>query len=321
MTIQQLRYIVTLDAERHFARAAEACMVSQPGLTIQLKNLEEEIGIKLFDRSKVPLKPSAVGVEIINKAKKILREVDEIRDYVINEKNKLEGTVKVGVISTLSPYLVPMFINNLKASVPKVKFIIKEASTFQLMNDVETGVLDLALMATPTGNANLKEFTIFHEPFVAYLHQDHPLVTEQFYEMRPSDQKELLLLQDEYCYNAQLLDICELKNDKQIKEQFSYDINSIETLKNLVRAKLGFAILPQLSILNEQQNPMYKPFKEPKPVREISLVVADTFSKKLLLEKMSQAIWDSLPEELQKGFKYKKIRWNDSPYFNKILKG
>ena len=319
MTIQQLKYIVTLDKERHFARAAEACMVSQPGLTIQLKNLEEEIGLKIFDRSKVPLTPTKSGVEIINKAKKILREVDSIRDFVINEKNKLIGTVKLGVISTLSPYLVPLFINNMKESMPKVNFIIKEASTFHLMNELETGTIDIALMATPTGNTNLKEFPIFHEPFVAFLHSDHPMVSKDFYELKKNDQKELLLLQDEYCYNAQLLDICELKNERKIKEQFSYDINSIETLKNLVRSRLGFAIVPQLSIINEKDTSVLKPFKDPKPVREISLVVSDTFSKKLLLEKMGKSIWNSLPEELQKGFKYRKIKWNDSLYFNKIL--
>src|SRR6187402_648659 len=116
MTIQQLKYIVALDEERHFARAAELCMVTQPGLTIQLKNLEEEIGIKIFDRNKVPLTPTLLGIEIINRAKRILREADDIRNFVINEKNTLEGEVKVGVISTLSPYLVPLFIKAMKTA-------------------------------------------------------------------------------------------------------------------------------------------------------------------------------------------------------------
>ena len=118
MTIQQLKYIVALDEERHFARAAEVCMVTQPGLTIQLKNLEEEIGIKLFDRTKVPLKPTDLGVVIINRARKILREVDEIRDFVIQEKNILNGEVRMGVIGTLSPYLIPLFIQSMSRVTP-----------------------------------------------------------------------------------------------------------------------------------------------------------------------------------------------------------
>lgn len=321
MTIQQLRYIAALDDERHFARAAEVSMVSQPGLTIQLKNLEEEIGIKIFDRAKVPLKPTPLGIEIIARAKKILREVDEIRDFIITEKNTLEGEIKLGVISTLSPYLVPLFIKTMKDKAPKVHFIIKEASTVQLMQDLETGAIDIALMATPTGNQNLIEHIVFNEPFVAYLHPKHPMINDSHYEMLPSDKTELLLLQKEYCYNAQLLEICDIKDNNKIKEQFTYDISSIETLKNMVRAQLGIAIIPELSIANEGDKAFFKPLKEPRPVREISLVVTDTFSRKKLLEIVSKSIWDCLPISMKENFNYRKVKWNDSPYFIKAIKG
>jgi LysR family hydrogen peroxide-inducible transcriptional activator len=315
MTIQQLKYIVALDEERHFSRAAELCMISQPGLTTQLKNLEEEIGIKIFDRTKVPLTPTKLGQEIIHRAKKILRETNEIRDFVINEKNKMEGELKIGVISTLSPYLIPEFIKAMRQAAPKVNFIIREGYTGQLMTEVENGTLDVAIMSTPTGKTNLVEHPIFKEPFVAYLHPDHPMAGEEFYKMQAKDKPELLLLHHEYCFNAQLLDICNIKEPGKIKEQFQYDITSIDTLKHLVRAQLGFAIVPLLSVSNEKDKTLFKPFKDPKPVREISFVVADTFSKKLLLETMNQAIWNCLPKELKKDFSYKKIRWNDSPYF------
>lgn len=317
MTVQQLRYIVTLDQERHFARAAGLCSVTQPGLTIQLKNLEEEIGVKIFDRSRVPLKPTAIGEEIIAKARKVLREIDSIQNLVVNKKNDLQGTLKVGVISTLSPYLVPLFIRQLEQAVPKMKFIIKEASTADLISNLETGRLDVALMATPTGSPYLKEFPVFQEPFVAYLHSGHPGLKEKYYHLREQDKFELLLLQEEYCYNAQLLDICN-KNKKKINETFSYDINSIEMLKNLVRASLGFAIVPWLSVMNELQEGYCKSFKEPIPVREISLVVSDFFSRKLVLEKISEAIWECLPKPLTVDKKYKRIKWNDSPYFMKM---
>lgn len=319
MTIQQLKYIVALDEQRHFARAAEVCMVTQPGLTIQLKNLEEEIGIKIFDRNKVPLTPTLLGIEIINRAKKILREADDIRDFVINQKNTLEGEVKVGVISTLSPYLIPLFIKAMKVATPKMQFTIKEAYTGHLIQGLETGALDIAIMATPTGSPHLIEHPVFKEPFLAYLNEKHPMAEALYYEMQPSDKPELLLLQDEFCYNAQLLDICGIKDPGKIKEQFLFDISSIETLKNLVRAELGFAIIPELSIINEPNSGLFKPFKEPKPVREISLVVSDTFSKKLLLEKMNESIWSCLPDSLKQNFAYRRIRWNDSPYFIKAM--
>lgn len=207
----------------------------------------------------------------------------------------------------------------MKIATPKMKFSIREGHTGQLIHDLESGTLDIAIMATPTGNPHLIEHPIFQEPFVAYLNETHPKVKESHYELQPDDKTELLLLHHEYCYNAQLLDICGIKNPEKIKEQFSYDINSIETLKNLVRAQLGFAIIPELSINNEIDQSLFKPFKEPKPVREISLVVSDTFSKKLLLEKMNEAIWNCLPSSLQQNFAYRKIRWNDSPYFIKSV--
>ncbi|MFT3796033.1 LysR substrate-binding domain-containing protein [Flavobacterium sp.] len=235
------------------------------------------------------------------------------------KKIRSKGEVKVGVISTLSPYLIPLFIKAMKESTPKMQFKIKEAYTAHLIHGLETGEIDVAIMATPTGSAHLIEHPVFQEPFLAYLNSHHPMADAAFYEMQPGDKAELLLLQNEYCYNAQLLDICGLKNPGKIKEQFHYDINSIETLKNLVRAELGFAILPELSVINEAHSEMFKPFKEPKPVREISLVVSDSFSKKLLLEKMNEAIWNCLPESLRQNFAYRKIRWNDSPYFIKAV--
>jgi len=218
------------------------------------------------------------------------------------------------VVSTLSPYLVPLFIDALEKETPKVEYIIKEASTVQLMKDLETGALDVALMATPTGNENLLEFPVFYEPFVAYLHPTHAQAKNEFYKLSDQDKFGLLLLNSEYCYNAQLLDICSIPR-KKVNIRSAYEIASIETLKNMVRANLGFAIVPWLSATNEPKTSVIKSFKDPQPVREISLVVADTFTKKLLLEKMKSTIWHVLPDTLKGKMKYKKIKWDDSPYF------
>ena len=318
MTIQQLKYIVALNEYRHFARAAEECSVTQPGLTIQLKNLEEEIGIKIFDRTKVPLKPTPAGADIIERAKKLLREADAIRDYVINKKDDLTGKVTIGVISTLSPYLMPLFIKDISRLVPHVQFTIIEGGTGHLMHYLETGAIDIALMATPTGSTGLREYPVFNEPFVAYLNENHPMVKAGYYELTEADRRDLLLLQTEYCYNAQMLNICGLKEPGLNTGNIKYEINSIETLKNLVRAGAGFALLPQLSVENDA-HALFRPFKDFPPVREISLVVADTFNRKLLLEKISESLWDCLPKSLKDNKQYKRINWNDSPYFIKAV--
>ncbi len=321
MTLQQLRYIVTLEMERHFARAAEKCMVTQPGLTIQLKKLEEEIGIKIFDRSKVPLEPTPLGVDIVEKAKKILREVDTVRDFVIEQKNILKGKMYIGVVATLSPYLIPLCLKNFQRTLPEVEFIISENSTVGLMKALEAGEIDIAMMATPTGNKNLKEFPVFNEPFMAYLPLTDQHTKDPSYILHEHNRKELLILEGEFCYNSQLLDICSLDTSNSLNN-YSYEINSIETLKNMVREGYGFAIVPWLSTLNEStpDKAICKPFQDPQPIREISLVTSDTFSKKLLLEKMNQTIWESLPDALKLLTKYRKVRWDDSPYFSGQLK-
>lgn len=321
MTLQQLRYIVALDEYRHFAKAAEVCMVTQPGLTIQLKNLEEELGIKIFDRDKVPLKPTQAGREIIRRARKTLHEADGIRDFVIGQKDNLEGVVTIGVISTLSPYLIPQFMKAVKDKAPKMQFVIREMNTGQLIESLLTGAIDTTLMATPTGHPLLKEHVVFNEPFVALLDESHGMAGDKLYAIKPGDAQNLLLLRQEYCFNAQLLDICGIGNSNEFMgNQFTYDISSVETLKNMVRAGLGFAIVPELSLANDA-GLQYKRFAEPAPSREISLVVSDNFTRKLLLEKMKEAIWDSLPESLKEGKRYRRIQWNDSPYFINAVSG
>ncbi|MEL7123368.1 MAG: LysR substrate-binding domain-containing protein [Bacteroidota bacterium] len=320
MTIQQLKYVITLNEERHFARAAERCMVSQPGLTIQLKKFEEEIGIKIFDRSKVPLKPTALGEEIIEKAKKVVKETDEIRDFIISKKNELKGTIKIGIVSTLSPYLIPLCLSELQKATPDIHYIINEASTVDLIKTIDTGELDIAIMATPTGEKHLREFPIFEEPFVAYLGKNHPQAMGNQYKLDDDDVNSLILLESEFCYNSQLLNICQLESSKATPK-FSYQINSIESLKRMVKADFGFAILPWLSTNGEKDDDtaVAVPFEAPIPVREISLVTSDTFSKKLLIKKISKVVYDCLPDALKLKTKHKKIRWNDSPYFIKSI--
>lgn len=319
MTLQQLRYIVALDDERHFARAADACMVTQPGLTIQLKNLEEEIGIRIFDRSKVPLIPTQAGVEIILRARRILSESAALRDYVITEKNHLEGTVTLGVIPTLAPYLIPPFLKAVRQHTPKMQYVVREMGTGELLQSLRAGKIDIALMATPTGIADFREHRVFEEPFLAYLNPSHSMAGAPSYTLRPADKAELLLLETEFCYNAQLLDICGLASPGQKKPSYSFEARSIETLKHLVRADMGFAIVPQLSV-GDDESPYFKPFEGTQPAREISLVTSDTFARKKLLEAISETLWACLPDAIRTQSAYRKIRWNDSPYFHESVK-
>ncbi|HAA20535.1 MAG TPA: hydrogen peroxide-inducible genes activator [Cytophagales bacterium] len=320
MTIRQLRYIVVLDQEKHFAKAAEKCSITQPGLTTQLKKLEEEIGLKIFDRSKVPLKPTPLGKEIITMAQKALHDVDAIRDFVVSQKNQLKGTITLGVVATLAPYLIPLCLREMQKALPQVKLVIREATTYDLMKELELGEIDIAILATPCGNPYFKEYPIFEEPFLACLPTLHVQSNKTHYRLEPKDIDKLLILAGEYCYNSQLLKICDL-HAKRAPRKFEYEINTIESLKNMIKSQHGFAIIPWLSEWDKEisKKVVCIPFEDPQPVREISLVTTDTFSKKMILEKINQAIWESLPKKLKESNSYRKIRWDDSPYWKKAV--
>lgn len=318
MTIQQLKYIVALDKERHFGRAAESCLVSQPGLTLQLKSFEEEIGIKIFDRSVQPIQPTIQGEVIINRAKKILHDVESLRMHIIEEKSDLTTPCKVGIISTLGPYLVPLLLPELKQSLPKTKIQIIEMSTYGLMMSLEDGSIDIAIMATPTGDIHLREFPVFNEHFVAYLPDHWKPSKSALFRIQEKEKNKLLLLKEEYCYNSQLLDICSLRKPPLVNDQIDYEVHSVEALKQMVRQGMGFTILPELAVQHEPQK-HWQVFQEPRPVREISLVVSENFYRTQLLEKFQQAILSSLPKDLSDNKKFKRIQWNDSPYFKAIL--
>lgn len=319
MTLQQLRYIVALDDERHFGRAAERCAVSQPGLTIQLKKLEEAIGIQIFNRSTTPLSPTGKGKEIIDKARVILEDVDAIRNFIVDSKNELAGTFKLGIVSTLAPYLIPLIMKPLRTALPAIRFEIVEKSTVDLINSLQQGTLDIALMATPTGRDRLREFPVFYEEFIGYFHPTlKPSATNIQVDML--DLENLLLLQEEYCYNSQLLAICDLKSPVTQERSFHFGVSSITTLKNLVRAKAGFAFIPSLATIHETNDAYLLRFPEPRPVREISLVVSKNFTKTAALEKMKESIWNALPPSLRQGTTFTKIRWDDAPYFRQKTK-
>lgn len=319
MNLQQLKYIVELNRVQHFAKAAEICNVSQPALTIQLKKLEEEIGIRIFDRTKSPVEPTTLGKALIEKAEKILKQVEDIRTFIIDKKDVLEGKVIVGIIPTLSPYLIPICLRSLQNALPKVKFHIREASTVYLVKELENGNIDVAVMATPTGNKLLREFPVFNEKFVSIIHPESTLHNSPHIEINDEFKKELLLLRDEYCYNSQLLDICQIKQTNPNKDFLKYDITSIETLKNLAKQNFGYAIVPELSVDNNTDSNYLMPFPSPQPSREISLVVHENYHKKQIVEKMNKVIHDSLPSFITDDSPLRKIRWDDSPYFRKMI--
>ncbi|MCU0430467.1 MAG: LysR substrate-binding domain-containing protein [Cytophagaceae bacterium] len=308
MTLQQLEYIIALDNHRNFVKAAESCYVTQPTLTMLVQKLEEEIGIKLFDRNTKPVQPTPAGIEIIKRARIILREVNELKAFVRNEQEQLEGSFTLGVIPTLAPYLIPLFIKQFVKSFPDTHLQIKEMQTEQINEGLLKGTLDLGLLATPLDIQYLREIPLFQEPLVLYLPEKHELQSRKEITQSQLDLNEMLMLEVGHCLREQTLSICSAKK-KARNNGFEYEVGSLETIKELVKQGIGYSLVPELSILKETNAKHLKRLKSPEPAREISLVVHQNFTREVLIEKLHACILQSVPKQFKQSIKTKKIRW------------
>lgn len=309
MTLQQLEYIVALDTHRHFVNAAESCFVTQPTLTLQIKKLETEMGTQIFDRSKHPIEPTKIGTTIIESARQILRGVNGLKDFVNMEKDDLGGTFRIGVIPTVAPYLMPRFLKGFTDANPKIKLVIREIESEQIIHDIKNDLLDIGILATPLEESSLREMPLYNEPFLIYAAEQHPLYLKQ--KVKPTDLpvKGLWLLNQGHCLRNQVLTICSQRQNAQ-NNNLSYESGSIETLKNLVKNHTGYTLVPELSVSESiASDNRIKRFAAPQPTREISLVVHQSFNKEALLEHFRKAILENIPNHFNKVKTYNRIKW------------
>ena len=307
MTLQQLEYIVSLDTHRHFVTAADHCYVTQPTLTLQIKKLENEMGTIIFDRSKQPIAPTETGKIIISKARQILREANQLKAMVNEEKDSISGTFRIGVIPTVAPYLVPLFLNDFVANNPRTKLAIREVESAQIIQELNNDTIDIGLMATPLDEPSLREIPLFHEPFLLYTSMHHPYYMKEELDVTEISEKGLWLLTEGHCLRNQVLNICEKRNSSS--NHFNYESGSIETLKNLVKHNMGYTLVPELSVIDEMADQRIKRFKSPEPVREVSLVVHKSFNKELILEKLRESLLKDIPKHFKKARQFKRIKW------------
>jgi LysR family transcriptional regulator, hydrogen peroxide-inducible genes activator len=308
MTLQQLEYLIALDDYRHFVKAAESCFVTQPTLTMQLKKMEDEIGLQLFDRQKKPLRPTEAGEQIIRKARLILSEVSDLKAFVSHETDEFEGEFTLAVIPTLAPYILPLFLPNFIKKFPSTKLIIQEMQTAQILDALQKGGLDMGLLVTPLEEKHIREIPLFQEPFCLFLPKEHPL--QKFGKIDPKqlDSEAMLFLEEGHCFRDQALSICSSRSSKD-NPAFEYRSGSIETLKSLVRENLGYTLVPKLSVLNSIRDAHVKEFIEPVPVREVSIAVHKSFSKEALIEAIRDSILRNLPKEFDQARTFTRVKW------------
>lgn len=308
MTLQQLEYVVALDNNRNFVLAAESCFVTQPTLTMQIKKLEDEIGVQIFDRNKKPLQPTLAGERMVIKARQILREVNQLKEFISSERASVNGSFKIGIIPTLAPYLLPLFLPDFIQENPETHLKILELQTEDIVKGLKNDIIDIGILVTPLMEKSLREIVLFNEPFMVYHSKDHAFAKLNNVAPDMLNPSEILILNEGHCFRNQILNICNSEREES-SIGFDYQSGSIESLKNLVDRGVGYTLVPELSINKGNEQSQIKRFKDPEPIREVSLVVHKGFTKELLIEKLRSLILKNIPEHFVKSKKYMKVNW------------
>jgi len=290
MTITQLEYAIAVSKYGSFTNAAEKCIVTQPTLSMQVQNLENELKTQIFIRGTKPIQLTDVGKKIIDQANKILNEVKRIEDLVSYEKNFIGGEFKLGIIPTVIPTLLPLFLNKFTKKYPNVNLVIEESKTDNIVKQIIEGNLDGGITATPLNNEYIKEKPLYYEPFVAYIPSSHNLSKINILSIEDLKYSSILILEDGHSFREQTLKIC--KTEKKSNFNFEIKSGSFETLTHLVDEGFGITLLPLLYTKNltKEKKKNLKLFKEPEPVREISLIYPKNQLKIQIINALSNSI-------------------------------
>ncbi len=301
MNLQQLEYIVAVDKLKNFVKAAESCFVTQATLSMMIKKLEEELDVKIFDRTKQPVKTTEIGTQIIQQARKTLSEVQRMKEVIKEEKGIVSGELKIGIIPTLAPYLLPLFLKEFLNAYPLVKLIINEFTTDSIIKKLRSGDIDAGILSTPLNDKSLQEDVLFYEKYFLYVNQKEKGFDKKYVLPKDIDVNRLWLLEEGHCMRSQILNFCSLKKQNETDERFHYNAGSIETLKNMVDTNFGMTIIPELATrhLSKSQQKRLRSFRAPVPVREISIVTHREFLKAKLIQCLSESILSVIPDEMK----------------------
>jgi LysR family transcriptional regulator, hydrogen peroxide-inducible genes activator len=305
MNLQQLEYIVALDVYRNHAKAANACNVTQPTLSMMVKKLEDELSVKIFEKTQ-PLKPTRSGEIIISRARVILQEIKNLKEFIRDEKDSIEGEFRLGVIPTLAPYLLPKFLNEFLEKHPGTSFTVMELQTEEIIRLLKTNRLDVAILVTPLDDKDIREVPIFYEPILLYTSENLKYFQQEKVNVKSLSYDHLLLLEEGHCFRGQVENLCSFR-EKKTHNQLNYQSGSFETLKAMVDNNYGYTLIPELAV--NVKNKHVKHFTAPEPVREVSLAVHNGFVKEMLLVKLREAILKSIPAHFKKNEKYIRVKW------------
>jgi LysR family transcriptional regulator, hydrogen peroxide-inducible genes activator len=300
MNIQHLKYVLAVDTHRHFAKAAGRCFVTQPTLSMMIRSLEDELDVKIFDRSRQPVVPTEAGTAVIAQAKIIVQEAERMNEIIQELKGEIKGELRLGIIPTVAPYLLPLCLNSFLQKYPRLKIKITELTTQQIIEKLKNHHLDVGILATPLNNEALREQPLYYEQFVVYASRNEKLMKKKFLIPGDIDANHLWLLEEGHCLRTQILNLCELRKKGLETSNLEYEAGSIETLKKMVDANNGITILPELALkeLNAKDKKFVRHFKPQVPVREISIVTYRHFVKQRMVDILKEEICNSVPQEM-----------------------
>ncbi len=291
MTITQLKYVLAVAEYKNFTVASEHCFVTQPTLSMQIQKLEEQLSVQIFNRNKKPIQLTDIGLKIVNQAKLIIDESNRITDIVDQQKGYIGGEFKLGIIPTVMPTLLPMFLQNFINKYPKVKLIIEELTTENILKKLTDGHIDVAIAATPLENEAIIEKPLYYEPFIGFVPTSSKLYVKEKITPEDLDIDGILLLEDGHCFKESVLNICTNLKQKG-NRKFQLESGNISTLLRLSKEGLGMTLLPYLHTIDlcTEDKKHLREFEGTAPAREISLIYHKSQLKLQLIEALKNTI-------------------------------
>ena len=295
MTLTELKYIVAVAREKHFGRAADACFVSQPTLSVAVKKLEEELDVKLFERGANEVSVTPLGDQIVRQAQQVIEQAAAIKEIAKLGKDPLSGPLRLGIIYTIGPYLLPELVKNAIEMSPQMPLILQENFTVKLLDMLRTGELDCAIMAEPFPDTGLAMAPLYDEPFVVALPKAHALARRKTITSEELKKETMLLLGTGHCFRDHVLEVCPefarfSSNAEGIRK--SFEGSSLETIKHMVASGMGITVVPALSVQPQAQPYVkYVPFAAPVPTRRVVLAWRRTFTRYEAIAALRNAIY------------------------------
>lgn len=299
MNLRDLKYLVAVADTRHFGQAAERCFVSQPTLSGQIKKLEEDLGVTLFERTKRSVETTPLGDAIVAQAKQVLEQADALRQLAESYQDPLVGPLRMGAIPTLSPYLMPLILKPLKKRYPQIKLVLIEELTDTLLARLGNHEIDAALLATPVENSDFESMPLFDEPFWLVHPRSHSLSEKKKIVQADLDGADLLLLAEGHCLAKQAMKVCHMQERSAQGDMVDLRAASLETLLQMIGAGFGCTLLPALALKTasaRDRGVMARQLKLPDTYRRVSLVFRRTFPRRKALEAFAEVVLKHLPD-------------------------